>query len=200
METYMGTIVAWAPNYAPSQWLFCLGQTLSISANNALFAILGTTYGGNGTTTFQLPNLAGRVPVGAGSGAGLTTYTLGEVGGTEKVTLNITNLPSHTHVATVAGLAINSITIKASSQDATDHAPSPTANSIAAPIYIGDGSQVAGFNNVAPDTALSVAASGTISGTVTNALTGGNIPVPIIQPYLALNYIICTQGIFPPRN
>jgi len=100
----------------------------------------------------------------------------------------------------VAGLAINSITIKASSQDATDHAPSPTANSIAAPIYIGDGSQVAGFNNVAPDTALSVAASGTISGTVTNALTGGNIPVPIIQPYLALNYIICTQGIFPPRN
>jgi microcystin-dependent protein len=200
METYMGTIVAWAPNYAPSQWLFCQGQTLSISANNALFAILGTTYGGNGTTTFQLPNLAGRVPVGAGSGAGLTTYTLGEVGGTEKVTLNITNLPSHTHVATVAGLAINSITIKASSQDATDHAPSPTANSIAAPIYIGDGSQVAGFNNVAPDTALSVAASGTISGTVTNALTGGNIPVPIIQPYLALNYIICTQGIFPPRN
>jgi microcystin-dependent protein len=200
METYMGTIVAWAPNYAPSQWLFCLGQTLSISANNALFAILGTTYGGNGTTTFQLPNLAGRVPVGVGTGAGLTTYTLGEVGGTEKVTLNITNLPSHTHVATVAGLAINSITIKASSQDATDHAPSPTANSIAAPIYIGDGSQVAGFNNVAPDTALSVAASGTISGTVTNALTGGNIPVPIIQPYLALNYIICTQGIFPPRN
>jgi len=196
----MGTIVAWAPNYAPSQWLFCLGQTLSISANNALFAILGTTYGGNGTTTFQLPNLAGRVPVGVGTGAGLTTYTLGEVGGTEKVTLNITNLPSHTHVATVAGLAINSITIKASSQDATDHAPSPTANSIAAPIYIGDGSQVAGFNNVAPDTALSVAASGTISGTVTNALTGGNIPVPIIQPYLALNYIICTQGIFPPRN
>ena len=196
----MGTIVAWAPNYAPSQWLFCLGQTLSISANNALFAILGTTYGGNGTTTFQLPNLAGRVPVGVGTGAGLTTYTLGEVGGTEKVTLNITNLPSHTHVATVAGLAINSITIKASSQDATDHAPSPTANSIAAPIYINDGSQVAGFNNVAPDTALSVAASGTISGTVTNALTGGNIPVPIIQPYLALNYIICTQGIFPPRN
>jgi len=200
METYMGTIVAWAPNYAPSQWLFCLGQTLSISANNALFAILGTTYGGNGTTTFQLPNLAGRVPVGAGSGAGLTTYTLGEVGGTEKVTLTINQMPSHTHVATVAGLAINSITIKASSQDATDHAPSPTANSIAAPIYIGDGSQVAGFNNVAPDTALSVAASGTISGTVTNALTGGNIPVPIIQPYLALNYIICTQGIFPPRN
>ena len=200
METYMGTIVAWAPNYAPSQWLFCLGQTLSISANNALFAILGTTYGGNGTTTFQLPNLAGRVPVGVGTGAGLTTYTLGEVGGTEKVTLNITNLPSHTHVATVAGLAINSITIKASSQDATDHAPSPTANSIAAPIYIGDGSQVAGFNNVAPDTALSVAASGTVSGTVTNALTGGNLPIPIIQPYLALNYIICTQGIFPPRN
>ncbi len=200
MDTYMGTIVAWAPNYAPSQWLFCLGQTLSISSNNALFAILGTTYGGNGTTTFQLPNLAGRVPVGVGTGAGLSTYTLGQVGGTEKVTLNITQMPSHTHVATVAGLAINSITIQASSQDATDHAPSVTANSIAAPIYINDGSQVAGFNNSAPDTALNVAASGTISGTVTNALTGGNLPVPIVQPYLALNYIICVQGIFPPRN
>lgn len=200
MDTYMGTIVAWAPTYAPSQWLFCQGQTLSISQNTALFALLGTTYGGNGQTTFQLPNLAGRVPIGAGSGLGLSPYSLGQVGGTEKVTLSINQLPSHTHVATVSSLAVNSITIKASSQDATDHAPSATASSIAAPIYINDGSQVAGFNNSAPDTALSVAASATISGTVTNALTGGNLPVPILQPYLALNYIICVQGVFPPRN
>ncbi|WP_158996386.1 phage tail protein [Mucilaginibacter sp. L196] len=200
MDTYMGTIVAWAPNYAPQSWMYCQGQTLSISSNNALFAIIGTTYGGNGQTTFQLPNLAGRVPVGVGTGAGLSTYALGQVGGTEKVTLNISQLPSHTHAATVSGMVVNSITIQASSQDATDHAPSVTANSLAAPIYLGDGTTVAGFNNSAPDTALNVAASATISGTVTNALTGGNLPVPIVQPYLALNYIICVQGIFPPRN
>jgi microcystin-dependent protein len=198
MDAYMGLITAWAPSYAPSQWLFCQGQTLSISSNNALFALLGTTYGGNGQTTFQLPNLAGRVPVGVGTG--LSTYFLGQTGGSEKIVLNINQMPAHTHIATVSNMTINSITIKASSQDATDHAPSATANTLAAPIYIGDGTQVAIFNNSVPDTALNVAASATISGTVTNSLTGGTDVVPLLQPFLALNYIICVQGIFPPRN
>ena len=200
MDIYMGTIVAWAPSFAPKNWMYCQGQILSISSNTALFSLLGTVYGGNGTTTFQLPNLSGRVAVGAGALPGGSTYVIGQASGSEHVSLTISQLPSHTHTAVVSSLVINSITIKASSQDATDHAPSATANSLAAPIYIGDGSQVAGFNNSAPNTALNVAASGTISGTVTNALTGGNLPIPIIQPYLALNYIICTQGVFPPRN
>ena len=199
MDMYMGTILAWAPNFAPQNFQYCKGQLLSISQYSALFALLGTTYGGNGTSTFQLPNLSGRVPVGAGQSGGTSNYVLGQTGGTESVTLTINQLPAHTHVATVASLAINSITIKASSQDATDHNPSATANSIAAPID-SDGTQALGYNGIVPDTALNVAAAGTISGTVTNGLTGNNQPVSILQPYLAVNYIICTQGLFPPRN
>jgi len=199
MDSYMGTIVAWAPNFAPSQWLLCQGQTLSISQNTALFALLGTTYGGNGTTTFQLPNLSGRVPVGAGQLPGGSSYVLGQASGTESVSLTIPQLPSHTHTSVVSSLSVNSITIKASSLDATDHAPSATINTIAAPVD-NDGTPGTGFNNKVPDIALSVAGSATVSGSVTNGLTGNNIPVSILQPYLAVNYIICTQGLFPPRN
>ena len=195
----MGTILAWAPNFAPQNFQYCKGQLLSISQYSALFALLGTTYGGNGVSTFQLPNLSGRVPVGAGQLPGGSTYVLGQMAGVEQVTLITPQLPAHTHIATVSSLTINSITIKASSQDATDHAPSATAGSIAAPLD-GSGDQNLGFNGIAPDTALNVAASGTIAGTVTNGLTGNNQPVSIMQPYLAVNYIICTQGIFPPRN
>jgi len=195
----MGTIVAWAPNFAPQNWMYCKGQLLAISQYNALFALLGTTYGGNGTTTFQLPNLSGRTPIGAGQSPGGSTYVLGQMSGTETVTLLTTQMPAHTHIATVGSLTVGSITIKASSQDASDHNPSATANTLASPID-SDGSQALGYNNSAPDTALNVAGSASVSGTVTNTITGGNQPFSIMQPYLAVNYIICTSGLFPPRN
>lgn len=97
MEGYIGEIRLWSANFAPRNWAFCNGQTLSISSNTALFSVLGTTYGGNGQTTFALPNLAGRVAVGAGYGPGLTNRILGEQSGSESVSLVANQLPSHTH-------------------------------------------------------------------------------------------------------
>jgi len=173
----MGTIVAWAPNFAPSNWALCQGQTLSISQNTALFAIIGTTYGGNGTTTFQLPNLSGRIPIGAGTVPGQS--------------LTIAQLPSHTHTGT-----ISSVTIKASATEATDLLPSSSANVLAGPYDTVGLNAYAGFTAATPDTALNTA----FTGSVTNSLTGTNQPVNILPPYLGVNYIICTQGLFPPRN
>jgi len=187
----MGTIVAWAPNFAPSNWALCQGQTLSISQNTALFAIIGTTYGGNGTTTFQLPNLSGRIPIGAGTVPGQSAIALGQTGGTQTVSLTIAQLPSHTHTGT-----ISSVTIKASATEATDLLPSSSANVLAGPYDTVGLNAYAGFTAATPDTALNTA----FTGSVTNSLTGTNQPVNILPPYLGVNYIICTQGLFPPRN
>jgi microcystin-dependent protein len=97
-EPFLAEIILFAGNFAPRGWAFCQGQILSIAQNTALFSLLGTTYGGNGTTTFALPDLRGRVPVGQGQGPGLSAYTLGEVSGSESRTLTVNQLASHTHV------------------------------------------------------------------------------------------------------
>jgi microcystin-dependent protein len=96
-EPFLGQLLLVPYNFAPNGWQFCQGQTLAISQFSALFALIGTTYGGNGTTTFQLPNLQGRVPISSGTGAGLQTYVLGEIGGHENTTLLTQNLPAHNH-------------------------------------------------------------------------------------------------------
>ena len=100
MQAFLSTILVWPPNFAPNGWALCAGQLMSISQNTALFSLLGTTYGGDGITTFGLPNLQGRVPVGAGQGSGLSLYNLGDNGGVESVTLGINTMPQHSHSAT----------------------------------------------------------------------------------------------------
>src|SRR5690606_18132066 len=100
MEEFIGVVKIFAGNFAPRGWAFCQGQIMSIAQNTALFSLLGTTYGGNGQTTFGLPDLRGRVAIGTGAGPGLTNIVGGQVGGLEKVTLTINELPAHTHVAT----------------------------------------------------------------------------------------------------
>ena len=95
MEAYLATILLWAANFNPRGWAFCTGQLLPISQNAALFSLLGTTYGGNGTTTFALPDFRGRVPVGVGQGPGLSDYLLGQVSGNENVTMTINQMPQH---------------------------------------------------------------------------------------------------------
>ena len=97
MEGYLAQIMFMALNFTPRNWAPCDGRLISIASNTALFSLLGTTYGGNGTTTFALPDLRGRVPVGQGSGPGLSPYSLGQMGGVETVTLTTTQIPSHTH-------------------------------------------------------------------------------------------------------
>src|SRR5271167_2930303 len=95
MEAFLSTILIWPPNFAPNGWALCAGQLMSISQNAALFSLLGTTYGGNGINTFGLPNLQGRVPVGAGQGLGLSPYNVGDNGGVESVALAINTIPQH---------------------------------------------------------------------------------------------------------
>src|ERR1700722_3834600 len=99
-EPYLGQITLFPYNFAPRGWAFCQGQLMSIAQNQALFSLIGTTYGGDGVTTYGLPDLRGGVPMSSGSGPALTPRTLGETGGVEQVTLNVTQMPQHTHIAT----------------------------------------------------------------------------------------------------
>jgi len=114
MEGYIGQIMIFAGNFKPKGWVFCDGTILSISQFQALFAIIGTTYGGDGRSTFKLPDLKGRAPIGAGSGGGLTPINVGELGGTNKTTLKVNNLPAHNHTL----IASNSVGDTASPQGA----------------------------------------------------------------------------------
>lgn len=165
-DAYLGSIILFAGNFAPRGYALCQGQTFSIAQNSALFAILGTTYGGNGTSTFQLPDLRGRVPIGTGQAPGLSSQVLGQSGGTETVTLTANQLPTHTHPLSATNAAADS------------------TNPIGA-IPAKGGSY----------------SKGTPSGAAASSgPTGGNQAHSNMQPTLALNYIICVQGLFPSRN
>jgi len=193
---FMGQIQAFAFNFAPRGWAFCQGQTISIQQNNALFALIGTTYGGNGTSNFQLPDLQGRVAIGMGNGAGLSSYVMGQKAGAEHITIGVLNMPSHTHIFTPNGAGG---VVKASSKVGTQPAPSATVNTLGAAVDpSGNNSTNNLYNNQAPDITLNIgAASG---GAGTNSLTGGSQPVGSLPPYLAINYCIALLGIFPTRN
>jgi microcystin-dependent protein len=186
MEGTIGEIRMFAGNFAPRSWAFCAGQLLSIAQNTALFSILGTTYGGNGQTTFALPDLRGRSPIGAGQGPGLTNISLGQVSGTENVTILSTQMPAHTHTATLAG------TVSQGCVEDNGNTDNPAGNRFAiAPA----GTQI--YSSAAADGAM---APVNINGTVTIGVTGNSQPLPIRNPYLGMNYIICLEGIFPSRN
>lgn len=173
MDPFIGEIKLFAGNFAPRGWAFCEGQLLPISQNTALFSILGTTYGGDGRTTFALPDLRGRVSIHPGHGPGLSNYFLGAKGGQEHVTLMINQMPSHNHE------------VRASSQGG--NSPSP-GNAVLGNTGGFDAEYV---HNQPPDLIMN-------PSMVTNA--GGNQPHENRQPYLAVNYIIALQGIFPSRS
>ena len=177
-EPFIGQIILFAGNFAIRGYAMCNGQILPIAQNTALFSILGTTYGGNGQTTFALPDLRGRVPIHVGQGPGLSSYDLGQVGGTENVTLTQNNLPPHSHQLNVSAGAKGNIAV-------------PTNNFLGIGNLPSSGENVNNYNNAAATGAMN---AGSITG-------GGNsIPFPNIQPYLVLNYQIALQGIFPSRN
>ncbi len=178
MEGYLAQVIGFAGNFAPRGWAFCHGQLIAISSNSALFSLLGTNYGGDGRTTFGLPDLRGRVLVGQGSGPGLQPNVLGQSGGRQNVTLTQAELPSHNHVATM----------HAESNSGTSGDPTGRLLGVitgATKIYA---------NAVAADEV----AMHPDSVTVGNA--GGNASFNIVPPYQALNYVICTQGLFPSRS
>src|SRR5687768_7321762 len=170
-QPFLGEIRLFPYNFAPRGWAFCNGQILSIAQNTALFSLLGTTYGGNGQTTFALPDLRGRVANSAGQGPGLQNYSLGQVAGAESVTLLASQMPAHTHP----------FTAPCNTDD--PNAGSPKNNF---PAAVGD-----------PIYATTTNAT---MGAGTTGLAGNSQPVSIVQPYLTLNYCIALQGIFPSRN
>ena len=184
MEGMIGEVRMFAGSYAPRSWAFCAGQLLPISQNTALFSILGTIYGGDGRTTFALPDLRGRVPIGPGNGPGLSSRREGQKGGTETNTLNITQIPSHTHTNA----------LKVNSTDSTQ-AVATNGASIATPGAISGRAfaSTLGYNTATPDVTLN-------QQSVTIGNTGGGQSVNNMQPWLSIYYIICLQGIFPPRS
>lgn len=178
MDPYIGEIRLLPFNFAPAGWLMCQGQTLPIRQYTALFSLLGTYYGGNGTTTFQLPNLQGNAVVGVGTGPGDSTYQVGQSGGTPNVTLNAGELPMHAHALSGPFQTTNAVGGAAGPQDGF------LAN--AATEQYGDAksgnTMTAGF----------------ITGT--GNPSGGNGAHDNMMPYLGLNYCIALQGLYPPRN
>ena len=160
-------------NFAPNGWALCNGQTLSISQYSALFALLGTTYGGNGTTTFQLPNLQGQVPIHQGTGGG-GTYVIGQASGSPNVTLLANQMPAHTHLVNVDGSASGKNS--PSGNFSVRCPPAPADNKIYS----------------------SGPANATMAATAV-AVAGGNVPHNNMQPYLVVNFCIALVGVFPSR-
>ena len=183
-EPFIGEIVMFAGNFAPRGWALCDGQLLPIAQNTALFSILGTTYGGDGRTTFGLPDLRGRVAMHAGNGPGLTNRPLGQKSGQENVVLNSTQLPAHTHTATTTS------TLMATTNGGTTNVP--TGN-----ILADDGNDRIYATPAAPIVGM---APGAIDSTTTVNSTGGSQPVANMQPFTTVNFIIALQGIYPSRN
>ncbi|PPD42616.1 MAG: phage tail protein [Methylobacter sp.] len=171
-EPYVGEIIIFGGTYAPRGWAFCDGQLLSISEYDVLFAIIGTTYGGDGQNTFALPDLRGRIPIGTGQGPGLSNQVIGERAGVESVTLTTNQMPIHNH-------ALLATTTPATSESPNNALFAQSSDAI----YTAD-------QTIGPSVA---------NGSIGTS-TGGNIPVDIMNPYLAVNYIISLYGVFPSRN
>jgi microcystin-dependent protein len=172
-ENYLGQIILVGFNFAPYGWQLCNGSLLQINANDALFALIGTTFGGDGVQTFAVPDLRGRVVVGAGQGAGLQPYVLGEAAGTESVALTANQFAAHTHQLGAA----NNVTGNMPGSSSVLGTPASTAQ-----LYAGSGTSTA------------------LSGSSIGPSPGQSLPHENRQPFTALNYIIALQGIFPSRN
>jgi microcystin-dependent protein len=192
MEPFIGQIILVPYNFAPRGWAFCNGLILPIAQNTALFSLLGTTYGGNGQTTFGLPDLRGRVALSSGQSPGTSVYELGQIAGAESVVLNVTQLPQHSH-----SFALGSLAATANVKNAAGNSRSP----VGAMPAIEAAGVTATYSNDALATAGAMAPGAiSLSGAATVGAAGGNQPFEILQPYLTLNYCIALQGIFPSRN
>ena len=184
-EPMLGEIRMFAGNFAPRGWAFCDGQLLPISSNSALFSIIGTMYGGDGRTTFALPDLRGRIALHSGHGPGLSNITQGSKGGVEQTTLSILNMPSHSHSAgTLKG------TLAANEEDADSEEPQGKTFGVT-----GD---IGNLYNSSPNNVNMSANNVNISGATGN--NGGNQPTQIRNPYLGVRFIIALQGIYPSRS
>jgi microcystin-dependent protein len=177
-NNFLGEVRPFAGNFAPTGWALCNGQLLPIAQNSALFSLIGTTYGGNGVQTFALPNLQGRLAMSQGTGSGLTPRTLGEMNGTEQVTLLQSNLPVHTHT-------LNATTANATSGTISNSVLLAAPSATGAHIYT-----LPGTPAPTPET-LSASSCG---------IAGSSLPHNNLMPSLCVSFIIALVGIFPSRN
>lgn len=231
MDPFIGEIRIFTGNFAPTGWFLCQGQLLPISAYQALFAIIGTFYGGNGTSNFQLPNLQGRFPIGVGMAPSGQIYNIGQIGGVEQIQLTINNLPSHSHLAT-SPVHNHSVSVPAHTHpfsvpcDATAYGTNP-APTLTGPSgnYLSNTSgidnNVNGLGNPLPGQSglfkagpvtgsMGAGTTGQSSGTSGNSgdtavqvavqNTGNSLPFTPTPLYVAFNYIIAYNGIFPSRG
>lgn len=176
-EPYIATVCATATNFCPRGYLPADGRVLPIAQNTALFSLIGTTYGGNGQTTFNLPDLRGRAALSQGQGPGLAMAVLGQQVGAESVTLSVNQLPAHAHTATVA--------IQASTASGNTDKPAG-----AVPASLPRSNL---YSSAAPDAAMA-------ANTVSVGSTGGGQPVAVRDPALVLQFCVAVQGIFPSRD
>ncbi|MEN5301116.1 tail fiber protein [Pseudomonas sp. TWI628] len=221
-DPFLGEIRMVGFNFNPYGWALCQGQMMAVNQNSALFALLGTVYGGNGVNTFALPDLRSRTPVGWGQGVGLSNYELGEQGGTENLTQTPLNLPPHTHLLNLT--AANNLTATNNLGGTTVPQVVNAEATSATPIAGGclgianDGTGTtfqiyhSGKDNAGnplprvnlATQALTVTGTTAISGSINvsgaASTTGNGIPSSLLSPYLALNFIIALQGVFPSRN
>jgi len=177
----IGSVDMWASNFAPRGWSFCSGQLVAISTSDTLFSLLGTIYGGDGRTTFGLPDLRGRIPIGEGRGPGLTNHVLGQSGGSETITLSEASLPIHNHAM------VGSFTPRAGAGTGLTLDKDPSDK------YYGQAE-----DSIYTDSTGTGMGPSPVTINVENA--GSSQPVEILQPYLGVNYIIAVEGEYPSRN
>lgn len=178
-QPFLGEIMMFGGLFAPEGWMYCKGQLLAIDQNNALYTLIGTTFGGDGSTTFALPDLQGRVPIGQGPAPGLPTYTLGEAGGEELHTLNTPEMPTHSHA----------VAVTSTTSDANTNTPGNTT-------YIADEtlSGTSGVFIYAPGGPRTSLAPQTVS------MSPGGTAHPNVQPVLGVAYCIAITGLYPAQD
>ncbi len=195
MDVFLGMITLFGFAFAPKGWMFCAGQLLPVSSNAALFSLLGSTYGGDGQTNFNLPDLRGRTAIGVGPGSGLSPNQLGQKGGVETTALSLAQMPPHSHVASAASTSTSTSILYAEGTAA--NALNPNGNMLAS-----------GLNNYATEDAQNnraMSSQAVATTTITNTTVqigpaGGGLPFSTMPPYLVLNYCIAVEGLFPSRN
>ena len=201
-DPFVGEIRMVGFSYAPRGWASCDGRLLPIQQNSALFALLGVTYGGDGVTTFALPDYRGRGPVGLGNGPGLTPIVQGEKSGTESVTLSSLQMPIHTHVATTTATATSTGTFQVAGASSNPSATPSTTNNVLSASGGGPGSATVWSDQLTSPVTLAnpETIDTTLNVNVTLQSAGGSQPVGLRNPFLGTNFIIATDGIFPSRN